>query len=122
MAFFLYCPKITRPFQGIFFQTHISLIVFCHFLFNRRWHVSTTPNTSKTFCFCSPNCSNYLIWSSRHSELPREEKSRLEPEEKKLSLLLKREIFYCLWHENSTLRNKLNFFFSGSNFNFYSVF
>ena len=45
-----------------------------------------------------------------HSELSREEKSKFELEEKKFSLLLKREVCrrFCL--ENATFSNKLNFF------------
>ena len=42
--------------------------------------------------------------------MPREEKSKFEFEEKKFSLLLKREVCgrFCL--ENATFSNKLNFF------------
>ena len=55
-----------------------------------------------------------------HSELSHEEKSKFEFEEKKFSLLLKREVCrrYCL--ENATFSNKLNFFSSNSNFDFSS--
>ena len=46
-----------------------------------------------------------------HSELSREEKSKFDCEEKKFSLLPKREVCrrFCL--ENATFSNKHNFFF-----------
>ena len=53
-------------------------------------------------------------------KLPREEKSKFECEEKKLSLLLKREVCGGFWLENATFSNKLNFFSSHSNFDFSS--
>ena len=54
-----------------------------------------------------------------HPELSGEEKSKFEFEEKKFSLLLKREVCrrFCL--ENATFSNKLNFFSSNSNFDFF---
>jgi hypothetical protein len=61
-----------------------------------------------------------LIQYCGHSELSREEKSKFEFEEKKFSLLLKREVCrrFCL--ENATFSNKLKIFSSISNFDFSS--
>ena len=55
-----------------------------------------------------------------HLELPREEKSKFECEEKKFSLLLKREVCGRFWLEKAPFTNKLNFFSSHSNFDFSS--
>ena len=42
--------------------------------------------------------------------MPHEEKSKFEFEEKKFSLLLKREVCRRFWLEKATFSNKLNFF------------
>ena len=52
--------------------------------------------------------SNLIYYG--HSELSREEKSKFEIEEKKFSLLLKREVCRRSCLENATFNNKLNFF------------
>ena len=54
----------------------------------------------------------YTVIYYGHSELPREEKPKFEFEEKKFSLLLKREVCRHFWLENATFSNKLNFFSS----------
>ena len=57
---------------------------------NRRWHISTTPNTTKKICtlFKLIQPSNMV---TLRPELPCEEKSKFKPDEK-FSLLLKMEI------------------------------
>ena len=51
--------------------------------------------------------------------MPREEKLKFEFEEKKFSLLLQREVCGRFWLENTMFSNKLNFFSSNSNFDFF---
>ena len=69
-------------------------------LINRTWCISTTPNTTEIFF---DNFQTYTANYYGHSELSRGEKTKLEFEEKKFSLLLKREVcrHFCL--ENATL-------------------
>ena len=80
------------------------------FDFNRRWHISTPPNTTKKLCTLFK-----LIQQSGNFELPREEKSKLEPKEKKFSLLLKMEVCGLKIQQISIFSAKPNFFSSVSN-------
>ena len=82
--------------------------------FNRSWHISTTPK------FFFDYFQTYTASNMVSGHLPCVEKSKFELEEKKFSLLLKREVCrrFCL--ENATFSNELNFFSSNSNFDFSS--
>ena len=65
---------------------------------------------------CYKICSNFDHFQTYtaiycvHSELSREEKSKFEFEEKKFSLLLKREVCRRFCFGNTTFSNKLNIF------------
>ena len=65
------------------------------------------PTQANFFCYFQTNTA--LRYG--HFELPHEEKSKFEFEEKKFSLLLKREVCGHFWLENTTFSNKLNSFF-----------
>ena len=84
---------------------------------NRKWHISTTPNTiqPKFFAHIS-NLYSSLIWSPWVA-LQRKIKTWTRGK-KKVSLVLKVECSGGLRLENSTFSTKLNFFSSGSNFDF----
>ena len=80
--------------------------------FNRRWHISTTPHTTKKFCtlFKLIQPSNMVTLSCLAKK-----NQNLNPRKKKFSLLQKVELScHKIW-EISIFSNKLNFFLSGSN-------
>ena len=60
--------------------------------FNRRWHISSTPNTTYKICTYTAQTNTSILYG--HPEFPHEEKLKFEPEEKQFSLLLKVE-FSC---------------------------
>ena len=88
--------------------TQEQTLLKCSSLLNRSWHISTTPNTTKFF-FDYFQTNTAILYG--HSELPHREKSKFEFEGKKLSLLMKREIYGRFWLENRTFDNKLKVFF-----------
>ena len=70
--------------------------------FNRSWHKSTTPNTTKFFLiiFKLIQQSNMVILSC-----PAKKNQNLNLRKKKFSLLLKREVCGRFWLENAIFSN-----------------
>ena len=66
----------------------MKLMVSFNLTFNRRWHISTTPNTTKKNVQVQTNTVVFY----GHPELSGEEKSKFEFEEKKFSIVVKMEI------------------------------
>ena len=86
-------------------------------LFNRSWHISTTPNTTKKKIVRVQ--TNTVVFYG-HPELSGEEKSKFEFEEKKFSIVLKMEVCGLKTQQISIFSTILNFFSSNSNFDFSS--
>ena len=83
------------------------------FRINRRWHISTTPNTTKIFCSLLK-----LIQLSNMVTLSCLPKEKLELEEKKFCLVLKMGVCGLKTQQISIFWTKQN---SGSNFEFFSL-
>ena len=66
------------------------------FIFNRSWHISTTPNTTKKKIVRVQ--TNTVVFYG-HPELSGEEKSKFEFEEKKFSIVLKMEVCGLKTHD-----------------------
>ena len=62
--------------------------------FNRRWHILTTPNTTKLFLYTVQ--TNKAVYYG-HPQLPRKEKSKFELEEEKVQFITENG---DLWLEN----------------------
>ena len=94
-----------------------AYLSFKMYLFNRSWHIFTTPNTTKIFLiiFKLIQQSNMVILSCLEKI-----NQNLNARKKKFSLFLKREFRGHFSLENATFSNKLNFFSSHSNFDFSS--
>ena len=84
---------------------------------NRRWHISTTPNTTKKK---NVQVQTNTVVFYGHPELSGEEKSKFEFEEKKFSIVVKMEICWVFKPQTSIFSTILNFFSSNSNFDFSS--
>ena len=76
-------------------------------VFNRRWHISTTPNTTKRFCkvFKLMQQSNMVTLSCLAKK-----NQNLSPRKKKFSLVPKMEVCGLKTQQISIFSTKLNFF------------
>ena len=109
----LYVCAIEETFK--FLPSHRLLLSLDHYL-TEAGAYSQLPTQQKIFWLFSNLYSN-LIWSFWVAS---RRKIEIWIRGKRFTLLLKREVGGYFWQENATFSNKLNFFSSSSNFDFFS--